>query len=85
VPVRRFGQIHQFGGFGDPGASAGGAAGIDRRIPAVRGVEHLDPPPPGKTRPCSATGARNLWVAPAESERIKTFGAIRVVRVDVND
>jgi len=32
-------QVHQVGGFGDPGAVTDGAAVLDRRIPAVGGVE----------------------------------------------
>ena len=38
-PGRPAAQVHQVGGFGDPGAVADGAAILDRRIPAVGGVE----------------------------------------------
>jgi hypothetical protein len=80
VPVGHFHRSTSLVGSATPGAFAGGAAGIDRRISAVGGVEHLDPVadrrvdyrPQGK--PALLCG-RNPSVAPAESERIKTFGA----------
>jgi len=41
-PGRPTARVDEIGGFGDPGAVADAAAGIDRRIPAVGGVQDFD-------------------------------------------
>ncbi len=82
MPVDLFDRSTSLVTSATPGPFAGGAAGIDRRIPAVGGVEHLDPVaarrvdhrPQGNPAPCCAAGGSNPSVAPAESERINTFG-----------
>ena len=72
-------HLDQPGGFGDPGAVTDAAAGIDRRIPAVIGVEDfhrvadsgVDGVAEGEPTPASRHAAANVWVAPAESERTR--------------
>lgn len=69
-----FRQIHQIGGFGNPGAVASSATGTERQTPAVSKVDHLDPvtdrptgpPPPGKTPPllCSDRPQTRGWRRP---------------------
>ena len=66
VTVDDFDRSTSLAGSAAPGAFAGGAAGIDRRIPAVGGGGHLDAVadrrvdhrPQEKPRPCCAAGGR---------------------------
>jgi hypothetical protein len=85
---RPVGQVHQVGGFGDPGALADVAGGVDRRVPGIGGGEYLggiaqrgiDGAPQGESHVRSAAGRGKTIRGPGRIRADQHLGRIGVSR-----